>query len=162
MGTMTPKGLKILKIFHLLFAIMWIGGVMALISVQLGSSPANNEMAYMSAIDQLIIDEFFLIPGGIGIVITAIIYAIFTKWGFWKHNWLKVKWVLTIALVIIGAGYMGVLIKENVAYIEGVMPTTEYLVRYWINVRNIAIAGIIQMAGFLSIVVISVFKPWKK
>lgn len=159
---MTPKGLKILKIFHLLFAIMWIGGVMALISVQLGSSPANNEMAYMSAIDQLIIDEFFLIPGGIGIVITAIIYAIFTKWGFWKHNWLKVKWVLTIILVLIGAGYMGVLIKENVAYIEGVMPTTEYLAQYWINVRNIAVAGIIQMVGFLSIVVISVFKPWKK
>lgn len=159
---MSPKGLKILKIFHLLFAIMWIGGVMALICVGMGSSPKNNEMVYMSAIDQLIIDEFFLIPGGIGIVITAIIYAIFTKWGFWKHNWLKVKWVFTIALVIIGAGYMGVLIKENVAYIEGVMPTTEYLAQYWVNVRNIAIAGIIQMIGFISIVIISVFKPWKK
>lgn len=159
---MTPKGLKILKIFHLIFAIMWIGGVMALICVEMGSSPKNNEMVYMSAIDQLIIDEFFLIPGGIGIVITAIIYAIFTKWGFWKHNWLKVKWLLTIALVIIGAGYMGMLIKENVAYIEGVMPTTEYLAQYWINVRNIAIAGIIQMVGFISIVIISVFKPWKK
>lgn len=159
---MTPKGLKILKIFHLIFAIMWIGGVMALICVEMGSSPKNNEMVYMSAIDQLIIDEFFLIPGGIGIVITAIKYAIFTKWGFWKHNWLKVKWLLTIALVIIGAGYMGMLIKENVAYIEGVMPTTEYLAQYWINVRNIAIAGIIQMVGFISIVIISVFKPWKK
>ncbi len=159
---MTPKGLKILKIFHLIFAIMWIGGVMALICVEMGSSPKNNEMVYMSAIDQLIIDEFFLIPGGIGIVITAIIYAIFTKWGFWKHNWLKVKWLLTIALVIIGAGYMGMLIKENVAYIEGVMPTTEYLAQYWINVRNIAIAGIIQLVGFISIVIISVFKPWKK
>lgn len=159
---MTPKGLKILKIFHLIFAIMWIGGVMALICVEMGSSPKNNEMVYMSAIEQLIIDEFFLIPGGIGIVITAIIYAIFTKWGFWKHNWLKVKWLLTIALVIIGAGYMGMLIKENVAYIEGVMPTTEYLAQYWINVRNIAIAGIIQMVGFISIVIISVFKPWKK
>lgn len=119
-------------------------------------------MVYMSAIDQLVIDDFFLIPGGIGIVVTAILYAIFTKWGFWKYTWLKVKWILTIALVIIGAGYMGVLIKNDVAFLENAMPTSEFLAEYWVNVRHIAIAGIIQMIIFVFIVIISVFKPWKK
>ena len=32
MKTLGTKGLQILKISHLLFAIMWIGGVMALVS----------------------------------------------------------------------------------------------------------------------------------
>lgn len=115
MGT---KGLRILKISHLLFAVMWIGGVMALVSLQLGATPDTKEMMYMGAIAHLIVDEYFLIPGGIGIVITAIIYGMFTKWGFFKQRWLTVKWVITLLLVIIGAGYMGMTIKENAVYAQ--------------------------------------------
>ena len=80
-----------LKIFHLLFATMWIGGVMALVSLQLGAIPETKEMMYMGALAHLIVDKFFLIPGGVGIVITAIVYGLFTSWGFFKHNWITVK-----------------------------------------------------------------------
>ena len=38
MKTLGTKGLRILKISHLLFAIMWIGCVMALVSLQLGQT----------------------------------------------------------------------------------------------------------------------------
>lgn len=80
MKTLGTKGLRILKISHLLFAIMWIGGVMALVSLQLGQTPKNQEMMYMAAQSHLIVDEYFLIPGGIGIVVTAILYGALTKW----------------------------------------------------------------------------------
>lgn len=154
---------KILKIFHLLFAIMWIGGVMALVSLQLGIIPSTKEEMYQAALSHLVVDEYFLIPGGIGIVITALVYGIFTGWGFFKQRWLAVKWILTVLLVIIGAGYMGVTIKGNVVYAYNILsnstlsPTT-----YWTNVYGVAIAGMIQLVGFLYIIIISVFKPWKK
>lgn len=162
MKTLTANGMKVLKIIHLIFAAMWIGGVMALICMELGTKPENDQMVLMSAIDQLIIDELFLIPGGVGILITAIFYGLFTKWGFWKHTWLKVKWILTILLVIIGAGYMGVLIKENVQYVQLMLATGSDPVKYWCNIQGVAIAGIVQLVGFLAIIIISVFKPWKK
>ena len=38
MKTLGTKRLRILKISHLLFATMWIGGVMALVSLQLGQT----------------------------------------------------------------------------------------------------------------------------
>ena len=115
----------------------------------------------MAAVAHLIVDEFFLIPGGIGIVVTAIIYGMFTGWGFFKQRWLAVKWVLTILLVIIGAGYMGVTIKENVVYAQTLLSENISMDVYWANVYNVAVAGIIQLIGFVYIVAISVFKPWK-
>ncbi len=153
--------MKILKIFHLLFAVMWIGGVMALVCIELGTQPTNINMIMMSAIDQLIIDEYFLIPGGIGIVITAIMYGAFTKWGFFKFSWLKVKWILTILLVLLGAGYMGVQIKYDVKLIQDAMASGIAPDEYFTNIRNIAIAGLVQLVGFILITIISVFKPWK-
>lgn len=155
-------GLKVLKISHLLFAIMWIGGVMALVSLQLGVTPETKGTMYMAAVNHLIVDEYFLIPGGVGIVITAIIYGIFTGWGFFKQRWLSVKWILTILLVIIGAGYMGVTIKENVVYARNMLTENLNADLYWRNVYHVAIAGIIQLVGFVYIVAISVMKPWKK
>lgn len=162
MKKLDTTGLKILKISHLLFAVMWIGGVMALVSLQLGATPDTKEMMYMAAIAHLIVDEFFLIPGGIGIVITAIIYGIFTGWGFFKQRWLAVKWILTVLLVIIGAGYMGVTIKENVVYAQNMLSKNISPDVYWANVYHVAIAGIIQIICFVYIVAISVIKPWKK
>lgn len=154
------NGMKILKIFHILFAVMWIGGVMALVSLMLGAKPDTPEEICMAARTHYVIDVFFLIPGGLGIVASAFAYALMTKWGFFKHRWITVKWVLTLVLIIVGAGYMGHLIKANVPiagdiFADGVSPE-----RFFINVRNVAIAGIAQLVGFIYVIAISVIKPW--
>lgn len=162
MKTLGTKGLRILKISHLLFAIMWIGGVMALVSLQLGQTPRTWEMMYTAAQSHLIVDEYFLIPGGIGIIATAILYGTLTKWGFFKQRWITVKWILTVLLVAIGAGYMGTTIKENMAHAQLLLSGNADASIFFANVRNVAIAGILQLIGFAYIIIISVVKPWKK
>lgn len=162
MKTLGTKGLRFMKISHLLFAIMWIGGVMALVCLQLGQTPKTREMMYMAAQSHLIVDEYFLIPGGIGIVVTAILYGALTKWGFFKHKWLTVKWILTVLLVILGAGYMGATIKENMVYAHGILIGNAETSSFFANIRNVAIAGIVQLIAFAYIIIISVVKPWKK
>lgn len=162
MKTLGTKGLRVLKICHLLFAIMWIGGVMALVSLQLGQTPQTKEMMYLAAQSHLIVDEYFLIPGGIGIVITAILYGALTKWGFFKHKWLIVKWILTVLLVVLGAGYMGTTIKENMIYAQSILIENAETSCFLANIRNVAIAGIVQLIGFAYIIGISVIKPWNK
>lgn len=162
MKTLGTKGLKFLKIAHLLFAIMWIGGVMALVSLQLGQTPQGSEMIYITAQSHLIVDEFFLIPGGIGIILTAILYGSFTKWGFFKQRWLIVKWCLTLLLVVLGAGYMGVIIKDNMVYAQKILTRNADSNIFFDNVHNVAIAGITQLICFVFILAISVVKPLKK
>lgn len=124
MKTLSANGMKILKIAHIICGIMWIGGVLALVCIMLGSHPITPDQIYIAALDQLLIDEWFLIPGGIGIVITSLVYSILTKWGFFKFRWITVKWFITIFLVIIGKAYMGVLIVSNMAYTERLINET--------------------------------------
>ena len=154
------NAMKVLKIFHILFGIMWIGGVMALVSIMLGVQPQGVEQMYAVAKDHLVIDKFFLIPEGIGIVLTALIYSIFTKWGFFKVKWVGVKWVLTVVLVLIGKIYMGVTIEKNMDYVAMMLTESLPMEPFFANVRNVAIAGIVQLVGFAVILILSVMKPW--
>ncbi len=161
MKTLNVMGQHILKILHLFFCVMWVGGVMALVCVQLGAVPTTREMMLMATKCHLVIDEFFLIPGGVGILLTAIAYGSFTKWGFFKRRWITVKWIVTFILVAIGAGYMGIIIKENMVYSLQLLHKGVSSDFYWNNVYHVAIAGIVQLVLFVSVIVISVIKPWK-
>lgn len=71
------------------------------------------------------------------------------------------KWILTLLLVAIGAGYMGG-IKENMVYAQKILTDNADASIFLVNVRSVAIAGIVQLIGFAYIIVISVVKPWKK
>lgn len=162
MKTLGVNGMKALKILHILFGIMWIGGVMALVSIMLGSKPVGVEQIYMAAQDHLIIDKWFLIPGGFGIVFTSLAYSVLTKWGFFKFRWVMVKWILTIVLVIIGKAYMGILIEKNMILADGLLVGSGSVECFYINVNHVAISGIIQLVGFAVVLILSVVKPWNK
>ena len=78
-------------------------------------------MMYTAAQSHLIVDEYFLIPGGIGIVVTAILYGTITKWGFFKHKWITVKWILTVLLIAI-AGIVQLIMFVYIITISVVKP----------------------------------------
>lgn len=82
--------------------------------------------------------------------------------GFFKQRWITVKWILTLLLVAIGAGYMGVTIKENMVYAQKILTDNADASIFLANVRSVAIAGIVQLIGLACIIAISVVKPWKK
>ncbi len=43
--------MKILKTFHLINVIMWIGGVISLVTLQLGITPDLKETMYVEGVD---------------------------------------------------------------------------------------------------------------
>ena len=49
-----------------------------------------------------LIDDIVVIPGAILTVVTGVIYGMFTNWGFFKHKWIIVKWILGITIIIVG------------------------------------------------------------
>lgn len=155
-----PKGMKTLKIIHILSGVMWIGGVMALVSLLLGTHPSTPEQMLMAATDHLVIDVFFLIPGGMAIVFTSLCYSLLTPWGFSKIRWVSVKWILTVLLVLLGKVYMGVILEQNVLVAQHIAETGIVDNQFWENINGVAIAGCVQLVGFITIVVLSVLKPW--
>ena len=162
MTKLGPTGVKILKIIHLFFAILWIGGGLALIALLFTTSPTSGgELLLRSRVLQ-IVDNYMIIPGAMMSLVTGLVYSIWTNWGFFKHNWITVKWVLTVVQVLFGALILGPWIDENVIIATQLGEATINNELFMHNVLMSQIWGTLQVILLLSFLFISVLKPWRK
>lgn len=159
---LSSKGMKALKVVHIVCAIVWFGSAvsMNLLCHLVGNLDAAG-MYWMAEILEAI-DMKILVPGAVGCLLTGIVYGLFTTWGFFKHRWLTVKWVLTLFMILFGTFYMGPLVKENVVIGKAIMAGSGNVEQYWQNVAGNAWAGLLQLALLTFVTVISVYKPWKR
>lgn len=160
---LTPKGTKTLKFFHLIFIMMWTVGVVVM--GLLYWSPSDSSLKFLyNQTTALFIDYALVIPGAILTVITGIIYGLKTKWGFFKHRWLLVKWIVGISIILIGTFGLHPLALE---IIEQATPNANDSIcfpsdYFGAKLDIINIMALLQGIGLVILIWISVIKPWKK
>jgi len=103
-----------------------------------------------------------VIPGAFGCLITGLLYSTLSNWGFFKHNWLTFKWIVTVAAILFGTFFLGPW-ETTMMEISGKLGmlslnNQSYLYSQKMNF----IFGGIQCLVLMIIVFISVFKPWKR
>lgn len=129
--TLSKNPKRSLDLAHLVFASLWLGGfsIMFCFSVMManGSIAEPIGAAAIAAVKSFVT---ICIPA---LMVTGLLYSLFTKWGFKKHGWVIAKWLLSIAVVACTA-----LVPAKPACLAGVI------------------------AGMLVLFAISVFKPRKK
>ena len=161
MKKLSAGQIKILKVFHLVFVMMWVVGVAAMALLCLIKANSGDELFMVFHITRFI-DDVFVIPGAILTVVTGIVYGAFSNWGFFKHRWIMVKWILSILIIVIGTFYFSPLLDNTLTMIDHSRdiafgkPQTEE------NIQTIFIGGICQGSALVFLVVISVLKPWKQ
>jgi uncharacterized membrane protein len=164
MKKMGKKGLKWLKGFHMIAVSCWIGGAVALILLfLLKDNVGSGGVLYginqsIHHVDMVVV----VIPGAFGCLITGLIYAIFSNWGFFKHNWLIFKWIVTVTAILFGTFYLGPW-ETKMMEISGelgmsALNDSSYLYNQKMNL----IFGSMQCLVLMITVFISIFKPWKK
>jgi uncharacterized membrane protein len=161
---LNAKGLRWLKGFHLIAVSCWVGGVVALMLLYfLKKGITDGGVLY--GINQSIhhVDMWVVVtPGAFGCLFTGLIYSLFSHWGFFKHNWLTVKWVITIIAIASGTFYLGP--WENgmleISGKLGISALSDHTYLY--NEKMNFIFGLVQCFLLLITLFISVFKPWKK
>ena len=101
MKKFSAQGQKWLKCFHLVFVSLWVSGVVT-ITLMIFIMKANDGMElYGIDISKKFVDDFIIIPGAIGsFKLGTILY--FTKWGWFKHKWITVKWIITLFGMVFG------------------------------------------------------------
>jgi len=161
MKKLGSKGVKVLKTCHLLFAMMWVVGVMAMAAINLIEAQSGDEL-YMSLLISRFIDDVLVIPGAILTVITAIIYGTSTNWGFFKHRWITVKWIVSVAVIVVGTFYFSPKLDRCLDIADGLREAAFTNSEYRDNSQISLYGAFIQAAILVLLVVISVFKPWKK
>jgi hypothetical protein len=95
-------------------------------------------------------------------LLVGFIYGFFTHWGFFKHRWVGVKFVLYLVQTVVGIFIVDNLMMENMALLES---QKEMALHNPVFLRNHEIrqyAVMFQVAVTVFIFIISYLKPWKK
>lgn len=95
-----------------------------------------------------------------GILSTGFIYSLFTKWGFFRHYWITIKWAVVLLLFAFTWLWVGPAINGMVALADGgfVLPGTQ--AEYFSYSRKSFPFCLIEVLLFVCLVFISVLKPW--
>ena len=160
---LSPQGMKLLKVFHLIFIMMWTIGVVMMSILNWKSEALLPKFVYNQEMS-LLIDYIFVIPGAICAVITGIIYGFKTNWGFFKYKWITVKWILGILVIIIGTFVLHPIALDIVSNTES-LPEENY--KIFLNdwrpdIVTLQIMATIQAVALIFLIVVSVYKPWMK
>lgn len=163
MKMLTPKGMKTLKFFHLVFIMMRTVGVVMMGLLYWRPSANSLEFLYNQT-TALFIDYALVIPGAILTVITGIIYGLKTKWGFFKHRWLLVKWIVGVSIILIGTFGLHPIALETIEQAtlsanDAICFPTDY---FGIKLDIINIMALLRSIGLIFLIWVSVIKPWKK
>ena len=160
---LSAQGMKLLKVFHLIFIMMWTIGVDIMSILNWKSEAFLPKIIYNQEMS-LFIDYVFVIPGAICAVITGIIYGIKTNWGFFKYKWITVKWVLGILVIIIGTFVLHP-IALDILYNSEYLPEenyTTFLTDWRPDIVTLQVLATIQAVALIFLIVVSVYKPWMK
>ena len=162
MKNLSAKGQKWLKCLHIYSACVWVGCATVLTVMQFFIEPENGSELYGIVATLDFLDLFILVPGAIGTFLTALVYSIWTNWGWFKHNWIIVKWIICIFGIIFGTFWLGPWISEmsNIAKNKGMEALTDSL--YTGNRYKVMVLGTFQTWTITFAMFISTLKPWKK
>ncbi|MFV0590356.1 MAG: DUF2269 family protein [Draconibacterium sp.] len=156
------KEQKLLKFFHLLFAFMWFGGGLALTLFALCFVPTNLQEAHFLSNILDFIDVWFIIIGANGLLVTGLIYGIWTKWGFFKHTWITIKWIILAFQIVFGTFVLGYWVSANLEMAESMKNDIQFYPDFFKNLQYLGWGGSLQMILLIAVILISVYKPWKK
>lgn len=164
MKKLGKNGLRWLKGFHLIAVSCWIGGAVALLLLYFLKTDLENG-GVLFGINQSIhfVDmAVIVVPGAFGCLITGIIYSSFSPWGFFKHNWMIFKWIVTITAILFGTFFLGPW-ETRMMEISGKLGLESLTdPAYLYNQKMNFIFGALQCLVLMATLFISIFKPWKK
>ena len=162
MKKMRARDQKWLKCFHVIFAGIWVGAGACLTLKQFFIHPTDGMALYGTTSTLKFIDDFVIIPAAVGCLLTAFIYSIWTKWGWFKHNWITVKWGINIFGVLFGSFFLGPWLNAlpPLAKTQGLAAINDATFVH--NTKMLLIFGTFQAATLIFACFLSVLKPWKK
>ena len=146
--------------FHILFVAIWIGAALFTILIRLYNGAMQSDEALTTLHILSNKSDLLIIPSGLGVLITSLMIATMTKWGFFKFRWMTVVWIIFFANIIMGVVVLSPL-KKNIlaiAEMEGLAALQSPI--YIRNHALLTIGGIIQVLLLAFAILIVKLKPW--
>jgi len=149
---------KILKWLHISCASILFGALVSMVYLflikDISTTGAKEDYFIYILFDSIVTYSFF------ALIFTAFLYGIFSKWGFFIHYWISLKWILTLTLfVLVWLGW-GPFINGLVALTDGKYKITSGFQEYLNIQQNAFILTLLALILVWIIFLISSLKPW--
>jgi hypothetical protein len=111
---------------------------------------------------RMFVDDFVIVPAALGCLASGFFISWLTPWGFFKHRWVTVKWVLTVACILIGTFILGPPVNDQPVLSGSLGLAALHDSAYTGNRLNTLLGGAALILTILSMIALSVLKPWQK
>jgi len=160
---MNTTAQKILKIFHLTFAGISLGGMAAtllLLLIKLN----NPNFTYLSEVDYIIyiLNNNVTIYSVYGTIVTTLIFALYTNWGFIKYHWVIIKWALLILLAIVFIWMFIPTINGMASLSDAGLHQSDTNIEYLSLLSNAVKYNVIVFVIYITLYFVSTIKPFGK
>jgi uncharacterized membrane protein SirB2 len=163
MAKFGKTGQRILKIIHLFFASVWIGGAVALYLMLSFLGPGKTQWEFYGySLAMKMVDDMVIIPGAIGTLLSGILISCFTHWGFFKHTWVVLKLILTVLCILAGTFVLGPAVNGQPGIIAELGLMAEGNGQFQDNRSVSFIGGAIQILMIVFMMAISTLKPFNR
>jgi len=149
---MTPRLRKIVLVTHIVFSVGWLGAIVPYLALAVAGLNGDAQTMRATYLSMEMIGWYVIVPFSLAAMLSGVVQALGTQWGLFRHWWVSMKFLLTIASVVILLKHMqdvsGVarVVKENAAVNINFGPELIH-----------AGGGLLVL---LAITILSVFKPW--
>ncbi len=161
MKMMGSTGQKCLKGFHILFGCAWASCGVSLTLMSLFIRPTDGLQLHGVDMAKKFIDDVLVAPAAIGCLLTGVMYSVFTRWGWFKHRWIIVKWCINVFGVVFGTFWLARWLNTlpPISQAEGMAALSNPI---YVQAKTMNLwGGAFQNLTVVAAVFISVFKPWK-
>jgi len=158
---MTACYKKILKVFHVIFAASMFGGLVSILIMLTvkQNHPMMGENIFIMDLSIFKIFTWAVNYAFFALMLTSLIFGLFTEWKFIKHRWLIFKWVVVLIMFAVTWFGLGPAINGMTSIADARLNLT--LNREYLNFQQKAIVfTIIEGVSVILIILISVLKPW--
>ena len=156
------RGRLWLRSFHVFFMALWIGAVIcqAVILLFSGLAKSDGGLNTFYAVPQIL--NLVTAPGALGTIITGVLLAWLTPWGFFRHKWIIYTMVIVVLDLLISQIFGEPAFVKLAAHVEteglGALQNPEYISTW----NGVIIMSIITSLLLTSAAFVSVMKPWRK
>jgi len=150
----------LLKTLHTFASCAWVGGVSAVLIILNNDRRTINGdelFAFHSAITT--IDDMLIGPGAALSLLSGTLLCLTSKWGFFRHCWVVVKWIGTLIAIYAGVVYLNPWMKELAHFSDILRDDVTQNIDYLQLFHKGIVAVSLQVAALFLLVIVSIFKP---
>lgn len=154
---MTLRFTRLTLTSHITFSVGWLGAVVVFLVLAItGLTSTDPQLARAAFMSMELCSWTVIVPLCLASLFSGVVQAMVTEWGLFRHYWIVVKLILTVAATILLLLHM-----EPISYMAGIAskPSFANTELPQLRIQLIADAGAALML-LLATTTISVYKPW--